>query len=261
MTDLIDDIAAALTGYSDTPRADARVFLNHYNGQPTALQIEAFVRRRRKKEPVSKILGKRGFWTLDLTVTQDVLDPRPDSETLIEAVLKQYSNRAAPYRILDVGTGSGCLLLALLSEYRNAVGLGVDKSPAALAVARQNGQGTNARFVEGDFTQPDFLKEEEPFDIIVSNPPYIPTDTIDKLDTEVRVYDPMLALDGGTDGLNAYRALGQQFRRLLKPDGRVFLEIGQGQETDVIAIMEENGFTFQEWFEDYGKIIRILCFK
>ncbi len=261
MTSLLDDIASVLIGCTDTPRADVRVFLNFYKGNPTAFQIENFVLRRQKREPVSKILGKRGFWTLDLNVTADVLDPRPDSEILIESVLKHYLDGNPAYRILDIGTGSGCLLLALLSEYPNAVGMGVDKSPAALAVARQNGQGANAEFVEADFTDSNFLCDVPPFDMIVSNPPYIPTATIDTLETEVRAYDPLMALDGGVDGLDAYRALGRQLKRLLKPGGKVFLEIGKGQEMDVISIMEENGFNFIEWFSDYGKIIRILCFK
>ncbi len=261
MTKSFEEIVAALTGYSETPTADTRVFWRFYNGKPMLEQVDDFIRRRRQNEPVSKIIGKRGFWTLDLTVNGDVLDPRPDSETLIEAVLKTYPDRTQPYRILDIGTGSGCLLLALLSEYPNATGLGVDKSPAALAVACQNGQGAQAEFQVADFTNADFLTDVEPFDIIISNPPYIPTADIAGLDADVRLYDPLLALDGGADGLDAYRALSGRLKRLMKPGGTVFFEIGWGQETDVAPLMEQQGFTFAGHFKDLGGIVRILSFK
>lgn len=199
------------------------------------------VRRREAREPVARILGRRGFWTLDLQVTPDTLDPRPDSETVVEAVLARTPDRSAPLRILDLGTGSGCLLLALLSELPKASGLGIDRSPGAAAAARanarRNGLDARARFAVGDWTS----ALAGPFDIVVSNPPYIERGAIPGLMPEVREYDPVAALDGGLDGLEAYRAILAGLPRLLASGALVAFELGQGQDGPVGNLMRAAG--------------------
>ncbi|MBV9992432.1 MAG: peptide chain release factor N(5)-glutamine methyltransferase [Alphaproteobacteria bacterium] len=207
----------------DNPRLDARL-----------LTTEEQIARRVVREPVAYILGHKGFWTLDIAVGPGALVPRPETETLIEQLLKHAPDRTAALDILDLGTGTGCLLLAALSEYPNARGVGVDSSAEALAWARRNveKQGANARLVECDFTEIDGA-----YDVILSNPPYIRTGDIAGLAPEVRLYEPVRALDGGADGLDAYRALAPAIRCLLKPGGLVFLEIGAGQGAEVSAIL------------------------
>ncbi len=258
---LIDEIATALKSFVETPYLDARFFCEYYKDGPTSEQVSGFIARRIQGEPVSKIIGRRGFWKRDFYVTRDVLDPRPDSETLIEAVLNYYPERNEGYRILDIGTGSGCLLLSLSDEFPKAECVGVDKSEAALIVARENDSTNSILFQQADFTLPEFGNDLGQFDIIISNPPYIPTADIDKLEASVRLYDPMSALDGGTDGLSAYRALAMRLPNLLKPNGLIFFEIGQGQENDVIQIMMNTGFSCLEQKRDLGGIIRVLVFK
>ncbi len=207
----------------DNPRLDARL-----------LTTEEQIARRIAREPVAYILGRKGFWTLDIEVGPGALVPRPETETLIEQLLRHIPDRAAPLDILDLGTGTGCLLLAALSEYPNARGVGVDSSGDALVWARRNveKQGSNARLVEADFTEIDGA-----YDVILSNPPYVRTEDIAGLAPEVRLYEPVRALNGGPDGLNAYRALAPAIRRLLKPGGLVFLEIGAGQGAEVGALL------------------------
>jgi release factor glutamine methyltransferase len=189
---------------------------------------------------MSQILGHREFWSLDFKVTSDVLTPRPDSETVIEAVLEHVGDRRRPLRIVDLGVGSGCLLLALLSELPAASGLGVDQSVAALAIARQNGErlglGERVRWHEGDWLD----GIDERFDIIVSNPPYIPTAALAALDPELR-YEPRAALHGGRDGLDAYRSIARHLRQKLMPGGIVALEIGHDQGNAVTAILTAAG--------------------
>jgi release factor glutamine methyltransferase len=246
----------------DTARLDARLLLAEVVGlSPQALfskpqlelsaaeieRFEGLMARRESREPVSHLLGRRGFWTLDLAVSAAVLDPRPDTETVVEAVLAAIADRARPLRILDFGTGSGCILLALLSELRFATGLGVDKSPAALAVARANahavGLAERVEFRLGDWGEG--LGNEGgldgAFDVIVSNPPYIPDGEIDALEPEVARFEPRLALAGGPDGLDCYRALAPHMARLQAPGGLAVLEVGQGQAADVAAILAEAG--------------------
>lgn len=256
------DIIQALKGYSDTPELDVRFFFEDHPN-PTKTQIADFVRRRQSGEPVAKILGHCGFWDLDFLVSTDTLDPRPDSETMIEAVLKNYPNRMEKLRLLDIGTGSGCLLLTLLSQYPDACGLGVDKSVAALQIARQNAIRLNlpAQFKQLDFMNPDWTHDLGFFDIVISNPPYIPTSQISTLSQSVQNFDPLMALDGGKDGLNAYRSLSSSIGMILALKGKVFFEIGQGQETLVQKIMEPNGFQLSEIYPDLGKINRVLMFQ
>ncbi len=217
-------------------------------------ELDSFIARRLKGEPVAKIIGKKGFWKDDFVVSYDVLDPRPDSETLIEAVLQTYPDKEAPLRFLDLGTGSGCLLLSLLGEYPNATGVGVEISEKALKIANQNNKLKRAKFILGDMKKT--LADLGQFDILISNPPYIPTKDIESLEPDTKDYDPMLALDGGTDGLDFYRALSKQH---LAPT--LFIEIGINQENEIIPLFESEGWHFVRSWKDLGGIIRILSFK
>ncbi len=203
-------------------------------------RLNAMLRRRVAREPMAYILGRREFWSLDFAVTPATLTPRPDSETLVAAVLDELPDRGAPLRLADFGTGTGCLLLALLSELPAASGTGVDLDAETLAVARSNarrlGLGARARFLQGEWGR----ALGGPFDLIVSNPPYIATAELATLAPELG-YEPRLALDGGADGLAAYRALIPDTARLLAPDGLLALEIGAGQAASVEALLVESG--------------------
>ncbi len=218
MKDTIQRLRAAGV---DNPRLDARL-----------LTSEEQIARRIAREPVAYILGRKEFWSLDLAVGPGVLIPRPESETLIEQVLKHFPDRGAALDILDLGTGSGCLLAAALSEYPNAHGVGIDSSPEALVWARQNLR-ERVELVLGDFAD-----ARGAYDVILANPPYIAASDIAGLAPEIRLYEPVRALHGGPDGLDAYRALAPLIRRLLKPEGRAFLEIGVGQGPAVAELMK-----------------------
>ena len=208
-----------------------------------AVKIEIFIARRLAGEPVDRILGKREFWSLEFRLGPTTLSPRPDTETLVEACLAVLADRQAHYRLLDLGTGTGAILIALLTERPAATGVGIDLAPQAVAIARQNaednGVSKRACFAEGNWTQ----GLEGPFDLIVSNPPYISGPDIAGLDREVRDHDPRLALDGGADGLDAYRTIIRGAPPLLMPRGILALELGIGQEDAVTALMQAAGFS------------------
>lgn len=217
-------------------------------------ELDSFIQRRLAGEPVAKIVGKKGFWKDDFIVSKDVLDPRPDSETLVEAVLEKFPDKNKPLRILDLGTGSGCLILSLLTEYKNAIGIGVDISEKALKIAKQNAHTSNVQFIKRDMRQN--LSDLDKFDIMISNPPYIPTAEIQTLGRDVKNYDPLLALDGGVDGLDFYRALAKQH---LAP--HLFIEIGKDQEKQIIPLFEANDWHFVQSWKDLGGITRVLFFQ
>ncbi|MGD9767999.1 MAG: peptide chain release factor N(5)-glutamine methyltransferase [Pseudolabrys sp.] len=225
--------------------------------------IEAFAARRLAREPVSRIIGRREFWSLPLKVTPDVLVPRADTETLVERALDHIVKnglRAERLRLLDIGTGTGALLLALLSELPNAIGIGTDLSPAAVAIAEENARAlelaARASFVTGSYA----AGARGPFDIIMSNPPYIARAEIDTLAPEVRDHDPRLALDGGNDGLDAYRGVIAEARPLLTPGGRLILELGAGQAPAVTALVEATGLVlYGEPQNDLAGIPRALA--
>ncbi len=226
-----------------------------------ARRATTFLARRLSGEPVARILGSREFWGLPFRLGPGTLVPRPDSETLVSSVLAAIgddASRAAPLSVLDLGTGSGCLLVALLSELPNAIGCGVDRAADALAVARFNARvnavGDRAQFVEGHWT--DGLTG--PFDIVVSNPPYIESAAIAGLAPEVREHDPLLALDGGPDGLDAYRAIIAELPRILKTGGLVAFEIGASQGTAVTALLETAGFRAGPAVRDLGGHERVI---
>jgi release factor glutamine methyltransferase len=203
--------------------------------------LSDYLSRRERREPVSHILGRKGFWKIMLNVNDKVLTPRPDTETVLDVVLKDFPERAA-WNVLDLGVGSGAILLAILAERPAAKGLGSDVSEDAIAVARDNaaalGLSGRAAFLRGDWTAG---LADESFDLVVSNPPYIASDVIETLEPEVRHYEPRLALDGGADGLDAYRTLAPEVLRVLKPGGRFAVEIGYDQKTAVEGLFREAG--------------------
>jgi release factor glutamine methyltransferase len=209
-------------------------------------------------EPLSRVLGVREFWGLEFTLSPDTLDPRPESETIVDAVLARVTDRVRAYRILDLGTGSGCLLLALLSELPAATGVGIDVSPGAIATARGNaerlGLAARAEFIVGEWAGPFGQK----FDVVVANPPYIVTADIAALPLEVRDFDPRRALDGGGDGLDAYRVIAAELPRLVKPGGIFAGEFGQGQEEKVAALIAAGGLTVDTIVPDLTGILRCV---
>jgi release factor glutamine methyltransferase len=221
-------------------------------------RVERLTKRRLTREPMSQILGYREFWSLSFKVTPDVLTPRPDSETLVEAVLSVVPDRAARLSLLDLGVGSGCLLLALLHTLPNARGLGVDRSERALAVARENaralGLAGRAEMRAGNWG----AGLADQYDIVVSNPPYIPSDDIEGLSPEVSEHEPWLALDGGQDGLDAYRTLAGELPFLVREGGWTALEVGQGQAPVVARLMRAAGFRIERLVADLGGIERVV---
>ena len=257
----------------ETPELDARVLIGHALGLDhtglvsaanqqvsdlSASQIERFAARRLAGEPVARIVGAREFWGLTLTVTGDVLVPRPDTETVVELALSLV-DRARPLRIADLGTGSGAILLALLSELPNAFGVGTDIDPRALAVARANamrlGLGERAAFVACDFG----TALRGAFDLVVSNPPYIASAEIEALAIEVRAHDPHRALDGGADGLAAYRTIVTDAPRLLCRNGHLVMELGAGQAQAVTALIETAGLAVAATRADLSGIPRAIA--
>ncbi|MDR1032262.1 MAG: peptide chain release factor N(5)-glutamine methyltransferase [Holosporales bacterium] len=219
----------------------------------------AYVRRGLCGEPASKICHKRWFWNHEFYVNEDVLDPRPDSEVVIEAVREHISDPSAAIRILDLGTGSGCLLITLLHEFRNAYGIGVDLSEKALKVAVRNAKSLKvcgrADFICGCWGQALYGG----FDVIVANPPYIPSEEILDLSDNVKNFDPRLALDGGKDGLACYREIAKVLGKLLRPDvGAAFFEVGAGQTPDVSRIFEAQGYRVKKVFKDLNGLDRCL---
>ena len=263
---------------SAEPRLDARVLtiaatgltretlLAHGKsamGTPAAARLDSYVARRVAGEPVARILGHKEFWSLDFEVTADTLIPRPETETVIEAALAAVSDRDAPLRVLDLGTGTGCLLLALVSELPQARGTGIDINPGAVAVAARNGARlgleSRARFLVADFAGDLAALAAERFDVILSNPPYIVEGEIDALAPDVAHYEPRAALSGGADGLAAYRALASRLMGLMLPNGRAFLEIGQGQADSVTAIMAGAGLAVSARHADLAGMTRVLA--
>nr|WP_044564302.1 peptide chain release factor N(5)-glutamine methyltransferase [Azospirillum sp. B4] len=222
--------------------------------------LDALVDRRAAREPVSRILGRREFWSLEFQLAPDTLDPRPDTETLVETALRHLPDGARPRRLLDLGTGSGCILLALLSELTGAWGLGVDIAPgaarAAAANARALGYADRSAWMVGSWT--DALGGGARFDAIVSNPPYIPAADIAGLEPEVRTFDPLRALDGGADGLDPYRHLARVAAGLLLPGGILAVEHGSGQGADVAALLQAGGLDVAERVDDLAGHDRVV---
>lgn len=220
--------------------------------------LDSYVSRRLKREPVSRILGRKGFWKILLNVTPDVLSPRPDTETLLDVALLAFPEGRA-FDVIDMGVGSGAILLALLAERPAARGVGTDLSSEALAVARENaanlGLAGRAAFLRTEWAAG---LADDGFDLVLSNPPYIPSGDIAGLDPEVRDHDPRLALDGGADGLDAYRELVPEIVRVMKPGGVFAVEIGHDQGRAVQAMFEAAGLADVKVVRDLGDRDRVV---
>ncbi len=226
----------------------------------TLAAFEQLIARRCTREPLAQILGHQPFWSLDFCVNKHTLIPRTDSEVVVEAALAYLSETYKPYRLLDLGTGTGCLLLTLLHERPNATGIGVDRSAEALAVAAQNAirlkQDARSTWLQGDWA----TGINTTFDMLISNPPYIPEGDMAGLMPEVRDYEPHTALSAGIDGLNDYRSILAQAPALLNPLGYVVLELGIGQASAVKALAAAEGLKHIETRRDLGGIERAIVF-
>ena len=261
-----------------TPELDARLIICHMAGltheafamhperplgEEALRDIMRAANRRCAREPVSRIIGKREFWGLDFMLGASSLDPRPDTETLVQAALDAAADHTGdePLTILDIGTGSGCILIALLHELSAAQGVGTDRNRETLKIARANARrhqiGGRASFVCTSWL--DGLSGS--FDIVVSNPPYIRSGEISSLEPEVAGYDPHDALDGGSDGLDAYRWIVPRLARVLKPGGWALFEVGYGQARDICALFqaEGNGSTYDELHQRSDLAGQIRC--
>lgn len=254
------DVKILLSFLLDIDTKELIMYFNQHIDQKFINNFNQLFTRRLNREPIANIVNKKSFWSYDFFVNENVLTPRSDSEILVEAVLSNYNNMNENLNILDLGTGSGCLILSLLKIYKNASGLAVDISDKALQVAKQNAKNLkveNIKFLKNNWSD----NIEEKFDIIISNPPYIPTNDIKDLTPEVNKFNPILALDGGKDGLNCYRYLAESLDKNLKKDTKIFLEIGKNQEKDIEKIFNENGYKLLKIYKDLAEINRILCFK
>lgn len=276
---LLRDTAVALTAAGiDNVRFEARLLLSHATGltieqliargpdaapAAAAATLRELTARRVRREPMAYILGEREFWGLPFKVSPAVLVPRPDSETVIETVLDLLPDRSRKLRILDLGLGSGCLLLTLLREYPQATGVGIDASEAALAVAQANaealGVAPRARLATGDWRQAGWTDRlEGPFDLLVSNPPYIESVAVEGLMPEVARHEPRLALDGGADGLAAYRIIAAALPALVVPGGWAIVEVGEGQAPEIASLFAAEGLVPRPSRKDLGGIERVV---
>ena len=262
----------------DTPDLDARMILeqridlslsdiiarpHHILSEAHAAQIQKDTQERLSGKPVSRIFGEREFWGRAFKISNETLDPRPDSETLIEAVIDVCGERS-PRHILDLGTGSGCLLITLLTEYKDAQGVGIDLSADAVRTAQSNaealGVADRAQFLQGSWYKPLEAATNIPksFDLVISNPPYITNQIIPTLSEEVQKYDPILALDGGGDGLQAYKEILLGLQKCVSKSAGIFLEIGFDQKSSVSRLSDESGFFVARAFSDLGGRDRVL---
>lgn len=276
---LLRDAATALSAAGiDNVRFEARLLLARAAGlsieQLVARGAEAaplaavthlreLTARRIRREPMAYILGEREFWGLPFKVSPAVLVPRPDSETVIEAALSLMPARTRPWRLLDLGVGSGCLLLTLLREFPNATGVGLDLSEAALDIARSNAQALGvaerARLVRGDWRCSGWEgKLAGPFDLVVSNPPYIKASAIDGLMPEVARFEPRAALDGGPDGLAAYHRIAAAAATLIARGGHFLVEAGEGQAIEITRIFQDAGLAVGPSWKDLAGIDRVM---
>jgi release factor glutamine methyltransferase len=260
----------------DSPAIDARLLLEAATGATRADiltdphreispdqtdVLEGWLERREKREPVARILGRKGFWKLLLNLTDAVLVPRPETECIVDMILKR-TQPADAFRLADLGVGSGAILLSILSERPAAKGVGTDVSEEALAVARDNAAGigldSRAAFLRTSWGSG---LADESFDFVASNPPYIRSEVIPTLDPEVFHHDPHLALDGGESGLDAYVELAPEIFRLLKPGGWAYLEIGFDQSEDVESLMKKAGFDDVSTYLDLSNLPRVVTGK
>jgi len=270
--DLNEVVRLLAAGNIPSPRLEARILLEHVGGSPFAevdgeaeQKLRRLVERRLAHVPLDKLLGRREFYKNDFIVSEDVLTPRPDTEILVEAAIGLV-RRNGLKRILDLGTGSGCIILSILDDCPQACGTAVDKSAAALEIARRNaawlGLSERVAFVCRSWFDDDFVRETGTgFDMIVSNPPYIPTADIASLEPEVREHDPLSALDGGADGFAHYEKIASLAPLLLKKGGYILLEAGIGQARHISEVFAGRGLSTLEIRPDLAGTERCVILK
>ena len=216
--------------------------------------------RRLNGEPISKIFKKRDFYNSTFVISNDVLDPRPETELIVE-IANSYINRNEVKNILDLGTGSGCILLSILKENRMINGLGIDLSKEAISIAKQNSKKLNLE-TQSNFLVSNWMSSVNyKYDLVVSNPPYIASEDIKKLSKSVKIYDPILSLDGGDDGLNSYRLIASDLKRIISMNALIIIEIGYNQSLEVIDIFKKNDFKLIKKYNDINGLDRVLTFQ
>ena len=216
--------------------------------------------RRLNGEPISKIFKKRDFYNSTFVISNDVLDPRPETELIVE-IANNYINRNEVKNILDLGTGSGCILLSILKENRMINGLGIDLSKEAISIAKQNSKKLNLE-TRSNFLVSNWMNSVNyKYDLVVSNPPYIASEDIKKLSKSVKIYDPILSLDGGEDGLNSYRLIASDLKRIISMNALIIIEIGYNQSLQVIDIFKKNDFKLIKKYNDINGLDRVLTFQ
>ena len=246
---------------------------NHQKINITINEFKNFknlIEQRLSGKPVSRIINKKNFWDNEFELNDETLDPRPDSETLINAVLNHFKSKTQILKILDLGSGSGCLGLSLLEEYPHSKVSFFDISKKSLEIVKINslnfGLSDRSKFVNLDWSDENWvanlikIENKTKFDVIISNPPYIPTDEIKNLQKEVKEYDPLVALNGGKDGLQAYKSIIPKVRNVMNKNGKIFFEIGKGQQNYVSKIAIEHGLFPQEYKKDLSGVIRVITF-
>jgi release factor glutamine methyltransferase len=268
----------------DTANLDCRLLLsesldryetiyNHQNIYISENEIKKFqnlIQQRLSGKPVSRIINKRSFWKKEFELNDTTLDPRSDSETLIEAVIECYPEKLEFLKIIDLGSGTGCLGLSLLDEYSCSQVSFFDTSKKSLEIAKKNAQNFDllerSKYINLDWNFRDWGKQlmkienNMKYDIVISNPPYIPTNDIKTLTKEVKKYDPFIALDGGKDGLDSYRSIFFNLSNIIKSNGKIFFEIGKGQENDVTKIAIKHGLFPKEYKKDLSGVTRVIIF-
>ena len=278
------EIEKLIKSGSKTAILDSRILLahalcltkpiyTHENINISKKQISKFqelIVERQNGKPVSRIIKKKNFWKREFEINNETLDPRPDTEVIIEYFFKYYENKLKQLKILDLGSGSGCLGLSLLDEYQNSKVSFLDVSKKSLQAVKLNSLKFNVyertQLINLDWRSLDWeqklldIEKNVKFDVIVTNPPYIPSTEINFLKKEVKYYEPLIALDGGKDGLNAYQYIFRKLSKLLKLNGKLFVEIGQNQEKSVCKIALDNAFLPIDYGLDLSGILRVIVF-
>ena len=223
-------------------------------------KIIAIESRRLNGEPISKIFKKRDFYNSTFLISNDVLDPRPETELIVE-IANNYIDKNEVKNILDLGTGSGCILLSILKENKMINGLGIDLSKDAISIAKQNSKKLNLE-TQSNFLISNWMSSlNYKYDLVVSNPPYIASEDIKKLSKSVKIYDPILSLDGGDDGLNSYRLIASDLKRVVSKNALIIIEIGYNQSLQVIEIFKKNNFKLTKKYNDINGLDRVLTFQ
>ena len=223
-------------------------------------KIIAIESRRLNGEPISKIFKKRDFYNSTFLISNDVLDPRPETELIVE-IANNFIDKNEVKNILDLGTGSGCILLSILKENKMINGLGIDLSKDAISIAKQNSKKLNLE-TQSNFLVSNWMSSVNyKYDLVVSNPPYIASEDIKKLSKSVKIYDPILSLDGGDDGLNSYRLIASDLKRVVSKNALIIIEIGYNQSLQVIEIFKKNNFKLMKKYNDINGLDRVLTFQ